>query len=305
MVTQASRERLHQAKEVSLIGLIKELGGKLDETGGYYRMISPFRSESKASVDIDKRRPNKWTDRGTGKHGDVIDYVQELFSINKHDAIDYLLKRSNIPLPEYAPVKREQNSIEIITLQPLTETISPKLIDYLSQRKISEEVAFRWLKYATIKFPYSIKNPTREHHCLAWENDSLGFEFRNSFLKVSNSPKNITTIKGNSDVVSLYEGWPDYLTLLSNHKIIESSDTVIVLNSVSFLGSIIPIIKDKAIAYYGQNDRAGNDAFTRLSNECNRAVWDMRKTYAGYKDLNDQACGKLIPIKKSILFPKY
>jgi hypothetical protein len=67
----------------------------------------------------------------------------------------------------------------------------------------------------------------------------------------------------------------------------------------------MPFLKDKAIAYYGQNDRAGDDAFARLTNECNRAVWDMRKCYAGYKDLNDQACGKLIPVKKSILFPKY
>lgn len=295
MVTEASKERLRLAKEVSLIGLIKELGGKLEETGGYYRMLSPFRSESKASVDIDKRRPNKWHDRGTGKHGDVIDFVQELFSLNKRDAIDYLLKRSNIPLPEYAPIKREQNSIEIVNIEALTATNAPLLIQYLVQRHIDLKIACTWLKYAQIRFPYSLKNPDRIHHCLAWANDSGGYEFRNSFLKVSNSPKNITTIKGEYSVVSLFEGWPDYLTYLTTATIPMHQSSYIVLNSVSFLGGIIPMIRDKEIWNYGHNDRAGDSAVRLLKQEGCKVI-DMRVLYRECKDLNDCVCGIKKPV---------
>lgn len=283
-------ERLNLAKSVSLIGLIKELGYDLHEDGSYYSMLSPFRSEGQSSFKIDKRRPHKWHDFGNGKKGDVIDYVQELFSYDKKQAIDYLLGKMNVPLPVYEPIKRERNSIEIVSV---TDTFSPELRKYIIRREISIEVAEKWLKQAIIRFPYSPINPEQEHKVLAWKNDSGGYEFRGGRIKLSNAPKNITTIKGsNSNVVSLYEGWPDYLTHLTMHNILNMSDTVIVLNSVSFLGSILPMIKDKAIAYYGQNDKAGDKAFDVLNTECTKAVWDMRKTYQGYKDLNDSWVAK-------------
>lgn len=286
MVTEAMKERLSLAKSVSLIGLIKELGYQLEETGGYYRMISPFRSESKASVDIDKRKPNKWHDRGTGKHGDVIDFVQELFSMTRGQTIDYLLKRSNIPLPEYAPLKREHNSIEITHIEPLLATNAPLLIQYLQQRHINPDIASLYLKYAQIRFPYSLKNPTRIHHCLAWGNDSGGYEFRNSFLKVSNAPKNVTTLKDmDSPYVYLFEGWPDYLTYLTMLEEQKSDGTVMVLNSISFLNVMMPFFKDKRVLYWGQNDKAGDDALDRLKKE-DIYCRDLRFTFKGHKDLN-------------------
>lgn len=293
-----AKDRLRLAKEVSLIGYIKEQGGKLSDNGSYYSMYSPFHAEQVASFKIDKRNPTKWKDFSNGKRGDIIDYVQEIQGITKKNAIDLLLKKSTIQLPEYEPIKRERKSIEIISI---SDTFTPELRRYLIHREISIEVAQKWLKCAVIRFPYSTINPEKEHTVLAWRNDSGGYEFRGGRIKLSNAPKNVTTIKGNPEVVSVYEGWPDYLTHLTMHKISQFQDMVIVLNSISFLGSILPMIKDKAIAYYGQNDKAGDNALTVLNNECTKAVWDMRKTYRDYKDLNDKACNKPIPKKmKSI-----
>jgi len=283
MTYSESKERLTLAKSVSLIGLIKELGYPLSENGSYYSMLSPFRSEGQGSFKIDKRRPHKWRDFGNGKRGDVIDFVQELFPMNRREAMDYLLKRSNIPLPEYTPIKRDRKSIEILSI---TDTFSTEIRKYLISREISIEVAQKWLKQAVIKFPYSTINPDQEHTVLAWCNDSGGYEFRGGKIKLSNAPKNITTIQKNTTEINLFEGWPDYLTFLTILKKEEHSSTCIILNSVSFLEIMIPFLKDHSVFYWGQSDVAGDKAYARLKEE-GIYVHDRRNYFYGYKDLND------------------
>lgn len=278
-----SKERLVRAKEVSLIGLIKDLGYTINDSGSTYSMISPFRGENEGSFKIDKRRPTKFRDYGNGKRGDVIDFVQELFSMNRKDAIDYLLKRSNIPLPVYEPIKRDRKSIEILSI---TDTFSTELRKYLISREISIEVAQKWLKCAVIKFPYSTINPEQEHTVLAWRNDSGGYEFRGGKIKLSNAPKNVTTIKNNGECLYMFEGWPDYLTYLTMIGVMQCDATAIILNSISFLNVIIPFITDKRVLYWGQNDTAGDKALATLK-ENNIITRDLRFTFKGYKDLND------------------
>lgn len=279
-----SKERLNRAKEVSLIGLIKDLGYTINDSGSTYSMISPFRGENEGSFKIDKRRTTKFRDYGNGKRGDVIDFVQELFSMNRRDAIDYLLKRSNIPLPVYEPIKRDRKSIEIIAI---TDTFSPEMRKYIIGREISIEVAQKWLKQAVIKFPYSPINPNQEHTVLAWRNDSGGYEFRGGKIKLSNSPKNVTTINQNKySEVNLFEGWPDFLTYLTMTQQTVSNETCIILNSVSFLEIMIPFLDKRIVYYWGQNDTAGDKALSRIK-EAGIIYTDKRKYFKGYKDLND------------------
>jgi hypothetical protein len=298
MTFDQAHSRLARAKEVSLIGLIKELGYKLEETGGYYRMISPFRSEGNASFDIDKRKPTKWRDRGSNLHGDVVDFVGELFHLSRKESIDYLLAKTNtIALPEYAPVKRDKKSIEIVSLQPLS---SPILRKYLISREISVEVALRHLQEAVIRFPYSTINPNHEHRVLAFRNDSGGYEFRSYKFKLGNSPKNVTTIKGCGDNILLFEGFPDYLTYLTINNYRKEVDTAIILNSVSFLEIMIPFLKGHRILYWGQNDLAGDKAKKRLEEE-GIVVKDYRLNFSDHKDLNAFWVAKCKPKKKGFL----
>jgi hypothetical protein len=286
MTYSDAHDRLAKAKEVPLIGLIRELGYTLSEDGSYYSMFSPFRSEGQGSFKIDKRKPSKWKDFGNNKGGDCIDFVQELFSMNKKDAIDYLLKRTNnIDLPVYEPVKRDRKSIEVLSI---SDKFCPELRKYIIHREISIEVAQKWLKQATIRFPYSPINPEKEHIVLAWRNDSGGYEFRGGRIKLSNAPKNVTTIKGteNTNKVLLFEGFPDYLTYLTINNFKKEVDSALILNSASFLEVMIPFLKGKEIKYWGQTDIAGDKALQRLKEE-GITVQDFRIHYFPCKDLND------------------
>jgi hypothetical protein len=289
MSLESYKERLQEAKSVSLLGLIAELGYKMTSTGSYWIMLSPFRSEGKGSFDIDKRKPNKWVDRGSGKHGDVIDFVQELFHYSQKEAIDFLLKdkqsKYNVSLPEYEAIKDTRKSIDILGINKITD---PSLIDYIASRHISLEIAEKWLSQLTICFPRG-KRPEQNHIVWGWKNDSGGYEMRNRWKKISNSPKNITTIKGQSptiDKVLIFEGSPDFFSYLTFFTLERPMCNSIVLNTISFLSSILPMIEDKKVEYWGQNDKAGDRAWKIIKKNCALSC-DKRFVFEGYKDFNE------------------
>lgn len=296
---ESAKERLQEAKKVSLIGLLKELGYKLDDTGSNYKMISPFRAENEGSFFIDKRRPNKWKDYGNGKSGDVIDLVQDLFNFTKKEAIDYLLKRQNITLPVFEPVKRDRNAIEILSKQPLSD---PWLVKYITDRKISLKTAQKWLVELTIRFPYG-KTPDRESRVIGWKNDSGGYEIRTRTLKISNSPKNITTIKFDEHKkLTIFEGFFSFLSYLEHYKTPITDGTVVVLNTLSFLPQVISFYdKDWSVIGYLDNDKSG-DRSTELIQQSGYAHFlDGRKAYYEYNDWNDLLTGKKRKIKRGTL----
>ena len=293
-----AKERLQEAKEVSLLGLIKELGYKVEDTGSNFKMISPFRSENEGSFFIDKRRPNKWKDYGNGKSGDVIDFVQDLFNFTKKEAIDYLLQRQNIPLPDFQPIKKHQKAIEIVSIQPLSH---PQLIDYITQRKLSLKTAEKWLVELEVNFPNG-KHPDKTTRVLGWKNDSGGYEMRNKTLKISNSPKNITTIKfDNYKRLCVYEGFFSYLShgeLLGWPK---QSGTVIVLNSLSFLPTITAFFSSEwEVCSFLDNDKSGDRA-TEVLRGGYGVFSDGREAYYEYNDWNDLLTGKKRVIKQGKL----
>jgi hypothetical protein len=298
MVTEASRERLRLAKEVSLIGLIKDLGYTLEDSGTYLRMKSPFRAENNPSFNIDKRRPNKFVDYG-GIKGDPIDFVQELFHLSKGDAINYLLEKRKIAIPVYEPIVRDHKSIEITHVGDI---ISPSLIDYLTERQITLKTAQKWLVELEIKFPYG-KYPDRTTKVLGFKSDSGGYEMRSKFMKVCNSPKNVTTIKGEqSDSLLLFEGFFSFLSYAQRRDTELMPYDTVVLNSLSFLPTMLSFWDKELFIYsYLDNDTAGDKA-TQMIKESGLRFVDMRYTYQGYNDLNDMLTGKKNPVKVSKLF---
>ena len=284
---EAAKERLSEAKKVPLIGLIQELGYKLDSNGAYFSMLSPFRSEAEPSFKIDKRRPNKWRDHGNGKHGDVVDFVEALLGYSRRDAINYLLGKRNIEIPTYEKPQNTRENIEIISVSSIE---SPWLIDYIHFRQIPLHIARFWLSELEIRFPNG-KNPDRVTRVVGFKNDSGGYEMRSKSLKIGNRPKNITTIRGrDNSYITLYEGFFNFLTNAMKYRDNIPPTDVIVLNSLSFLPAIIPFIKDKKILSYLDNDRAGNESTKLLKAECTY-VRDMRYLYLNFNDLNDELRG--------------
>jgi len=279
-------DRIAKAKDIDLVAFMAKIGfDPVVETGSLCTYYSPLRSEQVASFVVSKKS-NKWHDFGTRENGDVLDLVQQMEGVNLPKALDIVLGQEHIQKREQKPLQEQEPAIKIHAIRPI---ISSSLMSYLIQRKISLDIAKKWLKELDISFTYG-KHPDKVYTVLGWRNDSSGFEIRTSFFKLSNSPKNITTIKGSvHDRVLLFEGWPDYLTYLSMWG--EQPYDTIVLNSVSFLPSIIPMIRGKIIHSYLDNDAAGDDAVALLRTESFKVI-DCRISYKGNKDLNEYRNGK-------------
>lgn len=288
MTREQSKSRIEQAKKVNLVEYLRSAGYDISETAGYYRCLSPLRSESNPSLDI-SRKTLKWKDRGSGKSGDLIDLVRELHHCTLNEAVDLILgNKANFEHPELKPVERDKPNIEILEVLSLCD---PKLMDYITQRQISPLVAQNWLKEARIRFPYG-KHPERIHTVLAWRNDSGGYEFRNSFLKISNAPKNFTSIIKDTFDINLFEGWPDALTCLTIKKGTNFFCTTYVLNSASFFEQLVPFLIGHKINYFGHSDPTGDKILARIKEEKIQVV-DYRYLYKGYKDYNDYAVGRV------------
>jgi hypothetical protein len=285
MTFDEQKDRLQRARKVSIYSFLQGIGIKPEtETGSYYLYNSPLRSESKASFNVSKSK-NSWRDYGNGQKGDLPDLVMQMYSKSLHGAIDIILGTPQNPDNYFTPIEKIKNAIEITHIEAFSDIISPRLIQYLQSRCIALEVAKTWLKVCKVKFPYSIKNPEREYLCTAFANDSGGYEFRSAFLKVSNSPKNITTVQGDDSQLYLFEGNPDFLSYLTFYNITTPPHKTIILNSLSFLGAVIPMLEGKKVWYFGQNDQAGERAYKRLKKE-GIDVTDKRFIFKGYKDFN-------------------
>jgi hypothetical protein len=302
MVTEASRERLAKAKEISLIGLIQEQGGKLNDNGSYYSMLSPFRSEQECSFKIDKRRPSHWKDFGNGSHGDILDYVQLTMNLSIKEAIDFLLKEDKKSLPVFAPIERDRKSIEIVSKSPI---ISTWLTSYLAERQIPLKIAEKYLVELEIRFNYG-KHPERTSRVLGFINDAGGYEMRSKSLKISNSPKTVTTIRGYShECINLYEGFFSFLSDCVLRGSVDQPCDAVILNSLSFLPQMLSFWgKDVFIYSHLDNDSAGNKA-TKLLQESGISFHDMRVVYEDYNDLNDALCGKRLAKKKSFFIKDF
>ena len=91
--------------------------------------------------------------------------------------------------------------------------------------------------------------------------------------------------------ILLFEGWPDFLSVLTAQERETPHDNAIILNSASFINVILPFLEGNRVWYYGHNDKTGNEIKDKLS-AINIPLVDVRVTYSGYNDFNDFLTGK-------------
>ena len=117
---------------------------------------------------------------------------------------------------------------------------------------------------------------------------------RNPFFKGCIPPKEISLFDNNTKSIHLFEGFMDYLSLLSmNSK--EQESSALILNSVSNLEKAIPLLtKYEKINSFLDNDTAGKDARNKLL-RLDLPVEDISERFSDFKDLNDFLCQKRIP----------
>jgi hypothetical protein len=260
---EISKERFARASKISLVEFLKKEGYSVSETASYFRCLSPFRNENVPSLDINKRT-GKWKDRGNGKGGDIIDFVQEYKKIGKKDAVDFLLGGERLDLPTYEPVIRDRKSLEIVSVEALS---TPHLWNYIAKRKISKDIANYYLKEVAFSFPFG-KYPDKVYRAVGFKSDSGGWELRSDFFKICTANKNVTTISGlYPNRINLFEGFFSFLSALE----IDNQDTC------------LNVLLD--------NDTAGDKA-VKLIDSSGITYGDNRDYYFDYNDLNDMICGK-------------
>jgi hypothetical protein len=273
-----------KAKKMHIVDFLKMNGhSPVRIKYGSAWFFSPMRTEGTPSfkVNMDK---NLWFDFGSGEGGDIISLVMKLSSINVRETLEILDKNLYSPRP-HNPVHQdrktsdESGQIKINRLQALN---NPGLIKYLGSRNVSLHFAKTYLKEAY----YTVHG--RRYYALAFENDRGGYELRNAFFKTGSSPKYLTTIPGvNNSKTNVFEGFMDFLSCCTYYRKIPSSRTI-VLNSLSFLKKIGPLLSEvEHVNLYLDNDQAGRAATNEIRAQINSVKDWAPIIYPGYKDFNE------------------
>ena len=149
---------------------------------------------------------------------------------------------------------------------------------------------------------YSVSSkPGSSFFAIGFKNNSDGYVLRSKVAKICSS-SDVTTLgpdgkrneEANSKKVAVFEGFIDFLSLLSyNEKDIPGHDCCI-LNSVSNLERALPwIARHKEIMVFADNDNAGRETLQKITDFVSGSseeisIYDMAELYKGHKDVNDK-----------------
>ncbi|QDS91414.1 DNA primase [Roseimaritima multifibrata] len=280
---------INQAKQLPLSDVLERLGhAPTYRRGNELWYCSPLRNEAEPSFKINDR--NQWYDFATGKHGDVLDLIQELNKLHTvKEALVELRRLIGEPMPQRAAVKKviatRQASIpEITSVEPLR---SHSLIRYLKSRGLDDPASRKQLR--EIRYTRDGK----EYFAIGFANDRDCYELRTSRFKGSLGSKAISTRNPGSESVAVFEGFTDYLTAISRH-LLSSNDTAVVMNSASLKEATVEqIVKlsPNQVTLWLDHDATGRQATNDLTAMLgarlpDTSVVDRSEIYVGYEDLN-------------------
>ncbi len=286
-----------QAKQIKIeeyLGCIGIYPTKQNGNNLWYK--SPFRDENNASFKVN-RSINQWHDFGSGDKGNIIDLVIKL---HQTDSVSEALRaiEQAVSFPQLHSFSfRQQEFSDGITDLEIKPLNHPALLELLIKRKIPISIASWYCK----EIHYRLNG--KFYFAIAFPNDNGGYETLNPYFKGCVSPKEITTFDRNTSSVHLFEGFMDYLSLLTMQAR-QADVSAVVLNSVANLEKAVPFLSKHAqINAFFDNDEAGKLALLKLQ-KLNLPIVDISKRYAEFKDVNDYLCGKKLEITQTKLKPK-
>lgn len=286
---------LQEIREMDLVSYLANLGhepSKIRNNDFWY--LSPFRKETVPSFKVN-RRINRWYDHGIGKGGNLIDFA----ILYQGCSISEFIEGFKMELPvtvssKMAFPKKSHQHENKITLIQNSSLRSDHLIKYIQERRISVHLADQYCR----ELKYEISG--NSYLGIGFPNDGGGFEIRTPHYKLSNSPKDISSVGIGHNEILVFEGFMDFLTLRTLHpNLDESKVDFMVLNSVSFFERAREKMEShQQISLYLDRDRAGTE-LTRYALSLDNRYRDQSALYQNHKDLNDWAMniGKLkIPL---------
>jgi hypothetical protein len=272
--------------------------------GHDYWYLSPLRNEKTPSFHIHAGK-NVWYDHGIGKGGDLVSYVCEYLKAegNSHNVPDALRYIKNIggyvPQIRTVPVEthaKEDSALKIKSDRPIEHG---GLIEYLSDRGIPLDVASINLRQLYVRN----SNSGYDFYALGIRNEKKGYELRNPLFKGSLGRKYYTFIRGSKDApdnLNIFEGFMDYLSVITQQEGKPFEGDTIILNSLANMKHSTEYIRN--FHYYPDHDYGYKTAFTWLDNDepgkqATKAFDEflkaegiqhkpMNKLYAPYKDVN-------------------
>lgn len=289
----------NEANKISIKVYLANRGIHPVKDHGYYGMYrSPFREDNNASLKVDYNK-NLWIDFGSNDGGTMIDLVMRINNCSLNEAMQELNRYNSksVNLHNNTTVQQQSQSfsfhgnnsnknIPAITIQKVQPITHQALVDYLSERKISLDIA----KQYSSEIHYSANG--KSFFAIGFPNDSKGWILRSEPFKGCTS-MDVTTYNGASNTNSLkgsclvFEGFTDFLSYMSLKNILAPQEDVIVLNSLSNLPKAMAKLKSyKEVHTYLDNDDPGKKA-TLTIKQTHPAVINQSAKYADYKDLNE------------------
>ena len=273
-------------KSIDMVAFIQNLGYSGTVKGSDVWFCSPYRNEKTSSFRVDTQT-NRFKDFRTGDSGDLIDLVKLMHNTDNQGALDILsgsgqLNSFSFSQANHEPVVKEPK----IHIKKIQSIQNEALIKYLTFRKIPLSLAALYMDEAY----YTVDSQKGSNFfALAFKNDKGGYELRNRYWKGCNSPKYLTSFSYNgSKHLNLFEGVFDFLSALVYHKTNYPVNTSIVLNSLSFLPDVIPmLVKYEKINLYLDNDPAGVEAVEKIRSLHPCTVDKSKIIYPLHKDFNE------------------
>jgi hypothetical protein len=268
---------------------------------GYYGMYHcSYREDRNASLKVDYNK-NIWYDFGTSEGGSIIDLVMKMENRSFHEAVIMLERMYADVQPDRqlsqqpyigtskcrnVPTSQQANSDSLdsspITIQNIIPVTHPKLTTWVQERKIDLDLANLYCR------EIHYRNRDKKYFAIGFKNDAGGYELSiPPNFKGCIAPKDITTIRNNSNTCLVFEGFWDFLSYLSIQKIEKTKHDVAILNSVANVQKAMGFLKSyREIYTYLDNDEAGRKATELIKSNC-VSVNNRSERYARFKDLND------------------
>ncbi len=246
--------------------------------------LSPFKSEKTASFKVNTTH-NIWYDFSIGTGGDTIKFMEKLQKCDTSKALE-LLKKFEVDFFSFQQPKEilKPNGIEILKIGDIRNS---NLINYLSTRGIYEKEAFGYCK-EIIYLNYG-----KVYQSIGFENQSNGFELRNEKFKSCFGKKDITFFDNNSENLTVFEGFIDFLSFLMLDEFRINNSNWLILNSLALINRIESYLINHKLTYlFLDNDLAGKTATSGIISKYSNQI-DMSIFYANHKDLNDYLIYKL------------
>lgn len=254
---------------------------------------SPIRGgENTASFKVDTIK-NLWFDHGAGKGGNVIDLVCELRRVTVAEALAILAGLHGVAgaqtLPIGATVAGEKKNEAAFKVVDVRDVAHPALLQYLGSRGIPLALGRQHLK----EVHFQPGNGTGRYFALGFP-CGTGWDVRSAVFKgFVGSTKDVTFIDaGEGNVLSVFEGFMDYLSLLAHLKVDALAGSVLILHSTAQTARAVARVSGRrftSIDLYLDRDASGRSAtaaFEQATAATQCPVIDQSTLYAPFSDLN-------------------